>query len=77
MAGQSVYPSVGHPCFGFFQKRQIYHPFVGIEFDIEKVTDISDIIKFNVMITPALVVDGDVKSSGKLLPADDIKDFLK
>ncbi len=50
---------------------------LGIEFEIEKVTDINDIMEFNVMMTPALVVDGDVKSSGKLLPPDDIKDFLK
>ncbi len=50
---------------------------LGIEFEIEKVTDINDIMEFNVMMMPALVVDGDVKSSGKLLSTDDIKDFLK
>ncbi len=43
---------------------------LGIEFEIEKVTDINDIMEFNVMMTPALVVDGDVKSSGKLLSTD-------
>lgn len=50
---------------------------LGIEYEMEKVTDINDIMEFNVVMTPALVVDGDVKSSGKLLPTDDIKDFLK
>ena len=48
-----------------------------IEYELEKVTDISDIIEFGVMITPALAVDGDVKSSGKLLSVDDIKGLLR
>ena len=50
---------------------------LGIEFELEKVTDINKIMEFNVMMTPALVVDGDVKSSGKLLSSDDIKGLLK
>ena len=33
-------------------------------------------MKLGVMMTPALVVDGDVKSAGKALSADDIKEFL-
>ena len=49
---------------------------LGIEAQIEKVQKIADIMKFNVMITPALVVDGQVKSAGKVLSADDIKKLL-
>lgn len=49
---------------------------LGIEFDLEKVTAISDIMQYGVMITPALVVDGQVKSSGKLLAVDEIKEIL-
>ena len=49
---------------------------LGIECEIEKVTDINDIISFGVMMTPAIVVDGEVKSSGKLLSPDDIKQYL-
>lgn len=49
---------------------------LGIEATVEKVEKIAEIIKFNVMITPALVVDGQVKSSGKLLSVEDIKKFL-
>jgi small redox-active disulfide protein 2 len=48
----------------------------GIEATVEKVDKIVDIMKFNVMMTPALVVDGQVKSAGKVLSADDIKKFL-
>ena len=36
----------------------------------------SDIIKFGVMLTPALVVDGQVKSAGKVLGVEDIKKLL-
>ena len=49
---------------------------LGIEYEIEKVTDINEIMKAGVMMTPALVVDGDVKSAGKALSADDIKKLL-
>ena len=49
---------------------------LGIEATIEKVEKIQDIMKFAVMTTPALVVDGVVKSAGKVLSADDIKKFL-
>ena len=49
---------------------------LGIEARIEKVEKIADIIKFGVMTTPALVVDGVVKSAGRVLSADEIKKLL-
>ncbi len=49
---------------------------LGIEYEIEKVTQINDIMKFGVMMTPALVVDGDVKSVGKVLTLDEMKKNL-
>lgn len=49
---------------------------LGIEATIEKIEKITDILKFGVMVTPALVVDGQVKSAGKLLSADDIQKLL-
>jgi len=48
----------------------------GIEYEIEKVTDINDIMGFGVMITPALVVDGDVKTVGNVPSPDEIKKML-
>jgi len=48
----------------------------GIEATVEKVDKIADIMKFGVMITPALVVDGVVKSAGKVLSPEDIRKFL-
>ena len=49
---------------------------LGVEAAIEKVEKIQDIMKFGVMTTPALVVDGVVKSAGKVLSPEDIKKFL-
>ncbi|HPC57755.1 MAG TPA: thioredoxin family protein [Kiritimatiellia bacterium] len=49
---------------------------LGLEAQIEKVEKIADIMKFGVMSTPALVVDGQVKSVGKVLSPDDIKKYL-
>jgi len=49
---------------------------LGIEFEMEKVTDVKDIMKFGVMITPALVVDGEVKIAGKVPSVDEIKKLI-
>ncbi len=48
----------------------------GIEYAIEKVTDINEIMKFGVMMTPALAVDGEVKVAGKVPEPEAIKDML-
>jgi small redox-active disulfide protein 2 len=50
---------------------------LAIECEIEKVTQINDIMKFGVMVTPALAVDGKVKSSGKVLTLAEMKAFLQ
>ncbi len=49
---------------------------LGIEYKIEKVTDIDKITEYGVIATPALVIDENVKSSGKLLSIEDIKKYL-
>lgn len=49
---------------------------LGLEYTLEKVTDINDIVAFGVMATPALVVDGQVKVSGRVPTADAIKILL-
>ena len=50
---------------------------LGIEAHVEKVEKIQEIMKFGVMITPALVVDGQVKSAGKVLSKTEIEALLK
>jgi len=49
---------------------------VGINCEIEKVTDIKEIMNFGVMMTPALVVDGEVKVSGKVPSVEEVKKLL-
>jgi small redox-active disulfide protein 2 len=50
---------------------------LGIEFELKKVTDINDMMKFGVMMTPGIVVDGEVKACGKVVAADQIKPWLQ
>ena len=50
---------------------------LGIDFELEKVTSITDIMSFGVMMTPALVVDGEVKTTGKVPTIEAIKEFMK
>lgn len=48
----------------------------GLPYELEKVTDLKQIMSFGVMMTPALVVDGKVIVSGKVPSPDDIKKML-
>jgi len=49
---------------------------LGIEANIEKVTDIKDIMKYGVMKTPALVVDEKVKIMGRVPTPEEIKKYI-
>ena len=48
----------------------------GIDAEIEKVEDIREIMKFNVLVTPGLVIDGEVKAAGRVVSPDEIKRLL-
>ncbi len=50
---------------------------LGIEAAVEEVEDIREIVKFKVMTTPALVVDGAVRSAGKVLSPEEVKKLLR
>lgn len=50
---------------------------LGIEAEIEKVTDVETIVNMGVMMTPALVIDGTVKSVGRALTKDQVAEFIK
>ncbi len=50
---------------------------LGIDYELEKVADINDIMSFGIMMTPGLAVDGQVKASGKVSSVDEIKQWLK
>jgi len=49
---------------------------LGLPYGLEKVTDLQRIMSFGVMTTPALVVDGKVKVSGRVPSVDEIKTML-
>ena len=50
---------------------------LGLQYELEKVTDLNRIMSFGVMMTPALVVDGKVRVSGKVPSVDEIKTMIK
>ena len=49
---------------------------LGLDYQLEKITEITKIMAFGVMITPALAVDGQVKVAGKVPSVDAIKTLL-
>ena len=49
---------------------------LGIDYELEKLKDVAKLAEYGVMMTPALVVDGKVKSQGKVLSFDEIKAML-
>ena len=49
---------------------------LGLDYQLEKVTDLNAIIDAGVMTTPALAVDGEVKSAGRVLSVEEIKKLL-
>ncbi|MCF6286145.1 MAG: thioredoxin family protein [Candidatus Hydrogenedentes bacterium] len=50
---------------------------LGIEYELEKVNTINEIMEFGVMVTPALVVDGEVKSSGRIPSIEEAKVIIQ
>jgi small redox-active disulfide protein 2 len=49
---------------------------LGLECEIEKVTEMDKILSFGIMMTPGLALDGEVLASGKLLSVKKIKEIL-
>jgi small redox-active disulfide protein 2 len=49
---------------------------VGLDYTVDKITDRNQIVDAGVMMTPALMVDGKVRSSGKVLTPEQIKALL-
>ena len=49
---------------------------LGLDYELEKLTDIKQFPNFGLMMTPGLVVDGELKVQGKVPSVDDIKAML-
>jgi small redox-active disulfide protein 2 len=63
-------------CKKLFENAQEAVKNLGAAADVVKVEDIQQIMNAGVMITPALAVDGEVKSAGKVLSVDEIKKII-
>ena len=50
---------------------------LGIEYELEKVTNINEIMEFGVMMTPGIAIDGVVKCSGKVNSPEEIRGWLQ
>ena len=50
---------------------------LGLDYELVKVTDLNEITRFGVMMTPALAVDGEVKVAGKVPSVEEIKQMLQ
>ncbi len=48
----------------------------GVDYELEKITELSKIMSFGVFMTPALVVDGEVKVVGQVPSVDEIKKII-
>ncbi|MFC2160779.1 thioredoxin family protein [Acidobacteriota bacterium] len=49
---------------------------LGGDYEVIKVTDLKEILKFGILMTPALAIDNEVKSSGKVLSPEEIKAII-
>jgi len=47
-----------------------------MEADLEKVEDIEEMMKYNILTTPALVIDGDIKVKGRIAQVSEIIELL-
>ena len=63
-------------CYQLARNTEAAAEALGIEYTIEKITDVNKIVHFGVLMTPALAVDGEVKVVGRVPDVDEIKSLL-
>ncbi|MEF3280603.1 MAG: thioredoxin family protein [Elusimicrobiota bacterium] len=64
-------------CKKLYETAEMAARELGIEYEMEKITDINKITEMGVMITPALAINGEVKLAGKLPTGEELKKILK
>ena len=64
-------------CGKLYENAEAAAKELGMEYTIEKVSDMSEIVAMGIMATPALVVGGVLKASGRVPSVELIKEFLK
>ena len=63
-------------CKKLYENAQAAVKEAGIEAEVIKVEDMDAITGYGIMMTPALVIDGEVRSSGKISSSEEIKKWL-
>ena len=63
-------------CMKLAENAQAAVSELGLDYSVEKVTDLAAIIDAGVLTTPALVINGEVKSSGKVLDVEQLKTII-
>ena len=63
-------------CKQLYENAQKAVAEAGIDADVTKIEDLQEISRHNVFMTPAIVIDGKVKSSGKVVKPDQIRKWL-
>ena len=63
-------------CNDLYRLTEMVARQMGLDCQIEKVTDIRQITSYGILMTPALVVDGEVKVTGKVPSPEDLKEML-
>ena len=66
-----------HKCRQLAERTDAAARELGIDFELQKITDLREIMGFGVMMTPALAVDGQVKLSGKVPSVEEIKALIQ
>ena len=64
-------------CKELYRRAEAAVERLGIEADVSKVEDINQIVDMGVMLTPGLVIDDEVVSSGKLLSGEELEQLFK
>lgn len=64
-------------CNQLYQNAKDAVAAAGIEAEVVKVSNLNDIMAFGVMVTPALAIDGQVKTSGKVPSVDEIQNMIQ
>ena len=71
-----IYGSGCAKCISLGQHAEAAAQALGLNYELEKVKDMNPIIDAGVTRTPALAVDGEIKSTGKVLSVEEIKTLL-
>jgi small redox-active disulfide protein 2 len=71
-----IYGSGCANCKKLAENAEIAAKESGVEYILEKVTDMKKIVAAGIMMTPALAIDGEVKSAGRALSVKEITKLL-